>query len=121
MAKSIPTFEGVFDGFKSPDSFFSDQVKTISFTITSGGTPDPITGTTLGGTATVYTADGFTRDVKDREFREVEVGDLVFACKQSDLGYSPAVNDKATINSTEYTVVEVSDRGSVVYAMQLRA
>lgn len=121
MAKSIPTFESVFDGFKSPSSFFSDQVKTISFDIVSGGTLDPVTGAPTGSTTTNYTADGFTRDVEDKEFRETLVGDKVFTCKQADLGYKPRVNDKCDISGAEHTVIEVKDGGSVVWIVQVRA
>lgn len=121
MAKSIPTFESVLDNFKSSDSFFSDQVKTISFTSTTAGTYDRVTGVTTGGTDTVYTADGVQRDVKDREFRSVEVGDKVFTCKQSDLAYTPKVDDVATIDGIESNVVEVEDAGQVVYKILLRA
>lgn len=121
MAKSIPAFRDAFAGFKADESFFSDQVKTISFTIKSGGTPDLVNGGITGGTTDIYTAEGFTRDVKDKEFRAVEVGDLVFTCDQVELGYTPVVNDVAVINSVSYNVVEVNDKGSVVYVMQLRA
>jgi hypothetical protein len=120
VAKSISTFESVFDGFKADTSFFSDQVKTITIQIKTAGTYNPITGETSGGTDTFYTAEGFRRDVKDKEFKDVQVGDMVFTCKQSDLGYKPKVNDKATIDTTVYTVVEVSDLGQVSYGIQLR-
>lgn len=120
MSKSIPAFESVFDGFKSPSSFFSDQVKVIEFTIVSGGTVDPITGAPTGETSTFYSAEGFSRNVKKEEFREVLAGDLVFTCKQSDLNYSPSINDKCEIDGVTYTVVEVMDLGQVSYAIQLR-
>ena len=121
MAKSIEAFQSVFDGFKSADSFFSDQVKTIRFGIVSGGTLNPSTGVVTGATTTSYTAEGFTRAVADKEFREVLAGDKVFTCKQVDLNYTPKINDKCTIEGTEHTVVEVMDGGSVVWKIQVRS
>lgn len=122
MAKSIETFEAVFDGFLNPDtSFFSDQVKVITFSIETGGTPNPITGETSDSTTTFYSAEGFRRDVADKEFKQVDVGDMVFTCKQSDLNYKPTVNDKCVIDSITYTVIETKDLGQVSYALQIRA
>lgn len=121
MDKSIETFEAVFDGFLNPaTSFFSDQKKTITFAIESGGTVDPITGNATGAIQTNYIAEGFRAGVQEKEFNDVKAGDLKFTCKQSDLGYKPQINDKPSIDGVVYTVIEVKDLGQVSWATQLR-
>lgn len=120
MAKSIGTFEKVFDGFLADSSFFSDQDAEISFTIVTAGTFDPVSGTRTGGSSTEHKANGFRRGVKEKEFTNIIAGDLTFTCKQADLGYRPRINDKATLLGTEYTVIDVNDLGFVAWAVQLR-
>lgn len=121
MAKSIATFEAVFDGFLDVNtSFFSDQKKTITYSIESGGTVDPVTGAPSGATTTFYAAEGFRSGVQEKEFNDVKAGDLKFTCKQTDLNYTPQINDKPSVDGVVYTVIEVKDLGQVSWAVQLR-
>ena len=122
MAQSIPTFNDVFDLFLNPDpsNFFGDQPKTITFTIVTAGTIDPVTGDRTGGSTDIYSAEGFRRAVKKEEFSGIVAGDLVFTCKQSDLVYTPKINDKATIDGVEYTVIDLEDKGQVAWGLQIR-
>jgi|5B_taG_2_1085324.scaffolds.fasta_scaffold02515_2 hypothetical protein len=119
--KSIGVFNSVFDSFLDESSFFSDQAKTVSITIESDGVTDDITGETTGGTVTTYTAKGFRRDVEFKEFREVMIGDMVFTCKISDLGYEPKPGNAAVIDGVTYKVIDCKNLGQVSYAMQLRS
>lgn len=120
MAKSIGAFESVFDGFMTSDSFFSDQVKTITFTISTGGSVNPATGETTGSTPEEYSTDGFRRIVKEKEFSDIKAGDMAFTCKQADLGRKPQLGDKPVIDGVTYTVIEVNDLGQVAWGIQIR-
>lgn len=91
------TFSALFDSFLA-DPFFGPASKTGTITIVSGGTVDPITGNVTAGTTTVYTADGFIRDPKEKEFAVIQGGDIVFTVKQVDLGYTPVNQDTIIIS-----------------------
>lgn len=128
MPSAKPTFEAMFkDSFLDSD-FFGPTAKTISFTITSGGTVDPVTGQVTGGSASFYSAKGYARDTEEKEFKEVLGGDMTFTCRQIDLGYTPEFDDVASLTLGEgttfngdYKVVEVkADGADVTYRIQLR-
>lgn len=120
MTTSIQAFNNVFNGFRAQDSFFRDQVKTITFTIESAGTIDPVTGSRTGQTTTTYSAEGFRRDIRKDEFNDIEANDLVFTCQQSELGREPIIGDKPVIDGDVYRVINYRDLGQVAWAMQLR-
>ena len=119
------TFEALFDTFLA-DPFFGPVAKTATITITSGGTYDPITGTTTSGTTTIYSASGFPRDPKEKEFAVVQGGDIVFTVKQSDLGYTPEFDDGIVISGGStwdgsWKLQELrADGADVTYRMLLR-
>jgi hypothetical protein len=127
MPSAKPTFEAMFDGFLA-DPFFGPVAKTITFTVVSGGTIDPVTGVVTDGGSTVYTADGFSRSPREKEFRDILGGDMVFTVKQIDLAYTPVFDDDAVLTGGEgttfngtYRVVElISDGADVTYRIQLR-
>lgn len=122
-AKSV--FNALFDTLKASE-FFGTAVKTITISITSGGTVDPITGDITGGATTVYTADGWFRDPKDKEFGTAVGGDIVFTVKQDDLAYTPIFDDAVTISGGStfdgtYKMQELrADGADVIYKMLLR-
>lgn len=122
-AKTI--FNQLFDDFKASE-FFGTAVKSISISITSGGTIDPITGNITGGGTTVYTADGWFRDPNHQEFAAAVGGDVVFTVKQDDLGYKPVFDDEVVISGGSswdgaYRMKELkADGADVVYKMLLR-
>lgn len=120
MTTSIQTFNEVFNGFRAQDSFFRDQVETITFTVESAGTIDPVTGSRTGQTTTTHSAEGFRRDVRKDEFNDIEANDLVFTCQQSELGREPIIGDKPSIGSDVYRVINYRDNGKVTWSMQLR-
>jgi hypothetical protein len=78
--------------------------------------------------STVYTADGFSRSPREKEFRDILGGDMVFTVKQLDLAYTPVFDDDAVLTGGEgttfngtYRVVEIiSDGADVTYRIQLR-
>lgn len=125
MADAKTEFNALFDDFLGSE-FFGTAAKTCTLTITSGGTIDPITGDVTGGSDTVYTADGFMRDIRDKEFRDVQGGDMVFTVKQDDLAYTPVDQDEVVISGGStfdgtYHVVELkADGADVAYRIQLR-
>lgn len=120
MATSIQAFNEVFNGFRAQDSFFRDQVKTITFTIESAASYDPVTLQPVTPTTQAFSAEGFRFDVTDKEFTDVIAGDLGFNCQQSELGRKPLINDHCVIDGVTYVVIEVIDRGQVVWGLQLR-
>ena len=125
MADAKTEFEALFDQFLASD-FFGPAAKLVTFTIESGGTVDPITGDVTGGSSTVYSANGFIRNIRDNEFKDVQGGDMVFAVKQVDLGYTPVDQDTVVISGGStfdgtYQVIELkADGADVAYHMQLR-
>lgn len=125
MAGAKTEFEELFDEFLV-DPFFGPVSRTATLTITSGGTYDPVTGDVTGGSNTVYTADGFLRSPREREFREIQGGDIVFTVKQLDLGYTPEFNDVVVISGGStwdgnWQMQELNaDGADVTYRMLLR-
>lgn len=128
MADPKDTFVGVFDAFLEPSSFFAGAKYTLVFTIKTDAAFDPATGQSTGGTTDIYSAEGFFRPPKEKEFVDVQAQDTVFSCKQDELNYMPSINDKCTSDGKTYTVVEVKfDRAGgegntgVAYLIQLRS
>jgi len=125
MAAAKPTFNDMFDSFLSSE-FFGPAAKTATLTITSGGTYDPITGETTGGSNTVYSANGFIRDPRENEFFVAQGGDMVFTVKQDDLAYTPEFNDTIVVSGGStfdgsWQLQELrADGADVTYRMLLR-
>ena len=125
MAGIQDDFNDLFDDFLA-DPDFGPIARTATITITSGGTVDPITGDVTAGTTTPYTADGFLRSPREKEFREVVGGDIVFTVKQVDLAYTPVFGDAVVVSGGStwdgtWTMQELAaDGADVSYRMLLR-
>jgi len=66
--------------------------RSISFTITTGGTFNPVTGTTTGGTTTVYSYQAIPQpiDITEWQGTDVAVTDVMVVYTRTD-AFAPSV------------------------------
>ena len=83
--------------------------KNVTFTKTTAGTFDPVTGTTIGSTSTdtvVKIAPPAAVDVAEVNGTSIQTGDLKVSVAALD--YTPDINQTVTIDGATYDVVSVS-------------
>lgn len=118
-------FSQLYDDFAN-DDFFKDAYFDISWSKTTDGTFDPVTGTTTGipesHSAKAFSVSSTTVSRKPQSslFEEIKTKDVFALTRFSDLP-EPELNQKITFNGKEYTLIEtLYDAISLTYLMQLR-
>ena len=98
--------------------------QTITWSQTTGGTYNPATGETTGGTTTNYSGYGALLDFNTSliDGDQIQATDKRLLLQSGDIA---AIQDQLTVDGTAYTVVmkkEINPAGTVVmYEFQLRS
>lgn len=83
--------------------------KTVTFTKTTAGTFDPVTGTTAGSTSTdtvVKVVPPAAVDVAEVNGTSIQTGDMKVSVAAVD--YTPDINQTVTIDGATYDIISVS-------------
>ena len=88
------------------DDEFADFRRSLSFTVTTAGTYDPVTETTTGGTTTVYSYQAIPQpiDVKEWQGTDIQITDIKLVYTRID-SFMPSVSDKCTYDGAQYQVM----------------
>ena len=101
-----------------------DKGQSVSLSRETGGTFDPILGSTSGATTTAWTGYGAAFDYKSAQVDGVMVikGDIRLLLEAVDT--TPEMGDRATVDSIDYQVISVKETSPggvvVMYELQLR-
>lgn len=102
----------------------TEKGQQATWSRTTGGTFNPATGATTGGTTTNYSAYGVLLDFDTRliDGDNILRTDKRFVMQSGDV---PEVNDVVTVNSVAYTVLAIRETNpagtAVIYELQLRS
>lgn len=105
------------------DDEFAAFRKALTFTETTGGTFNPVTGTVTGGTVTTYTYQAISQamDIKQWEGYDIAVTDLPVTYKRID-AFKPSVEQRCTFDGSSYQVVAaLYDTAGATVKLVLRA
>ena len=85
--------------------------KSVTWTVTSGGTYVPATGSTSGATSTPYTVKVTPPEPYTSKFIDgdtIRVGDALIYLAAQDLAFTPAENQHVTVDGVVWVVVRVN-------------
>ncbi|MCG7598880.1 hypothetical protein MHM84_03715 [Halomonas sp. McH1-25] len=113
---------------KAFDGKLADAVHSFSFSRSSGGSVDPVTGVPTGGTTVVVTGRGSfgSYEAHETDGDKIRITDtrltalVTEVVDQSGNQVAPQTGDVITSEGVAYEVVNVSNTAGAIYSIQLR-
>lgn len=105
------------------DDEFADFRRTLVFTVTTGGTYDPVTETETGSTTTIYTYEAIPKpvDIKEWQGTDIQITDIGCAYTRID-SYEPKVSDTCVYDGKDMQVKAVMlDAADATVKLVMRA
>ena len=110
------------------DGKLADAVHSFSFTRSSGGSVDPVTGLPTGGTTITVTGRGVfgSYQAHETDGDQIRITDarltalVTEVVDQSGNQAAPQTGDVITSEGVSYDVVNVSDTAGAMWTLQLR-
>lgn len=105
------------------DDEFAEFRRTLVFTITTGGTYDPVTETETGATTTIYTYESIPKpvDIKEWQGTDIQITDIECVYTRID-SFEPKISDTCTYDGKDMQVKAVMlDAADATVKLVMRA